>query len=210
MPWNQEKPLCLVGMSSVGKSYWANRLAETGVRHRDCDAVIADHLGELVPVEDGQSPVLAVGAWMGMPNAAGFQKREAQYLALEERVTRELLSVAKESADVEVLDTTGSVVHLSDELLEELRRSCHIVYLEAPQIHQQRLLDRYLAAPKPIVWGPFFDPNPDEPSDQALSRGYKNLLRWRGERYAALSHKTLDASLLEQQPPDPAQLISLL
>lgn len=187
-----ERPLCLVGMSGVGKSFWAKRLEAAGHRRRDCDAEIAAELGALVVPGPGEEPVHALGRWMGMPWHEGYAAREAAYLALEERVTRAALDALVGGPAPSVLDTTGSVIYLSPALLADLGRRTRVVYLRTPEERCAEMLRRYLEEPKPVVWGGLFDAGSEAP-EQALPRCYAALLAARDARYQALAHVTLDA-----------------
>lgn len=193
--------LCLVGMSGIGKSFWAKRLAERGFVRHDCDGAIGEHLSELVTPAPGEEPVHALGRWMGMPWTAGYAAREARYLALEEQVTREALERALSTPGRHVIDTTGSVVYLPSPLLERLRASCRVVYLRTPEARREAMLRRYLEEPKPVVWGQSFAAGPDEEPEAALPRCYAELLAFRDRRYAALAHVVLDGAALEANDP---------
>jgi shikimate kinase len=202
-------PITLVGMSGVGKSWWTARLAAVGFRHHDCDAAIAARLGDLVRPEPGEAPVRALGRWMGMPWSDGYAEREARYLALEAEVTaaaldRALHHEAPPSTDDsaqevrrrvvgDVIDTTGSVIHLDPTLLARLRACTRIVHLRTPPSDQERMLALYLSEPKPVVWAGVYAPAPGEPAEAALARCYPRLLAERTARYEALAHVTLDA-----------------
>lgn len=194
-----------VGMSGVGKSFWAKRLEPLGLRRFDCDGEIAKHLAELVSPAAGEEPVHALGRWMGMPWSEGYPEREAQYLALEARVTREALDVARDGA---IVDTTGSVIYLEQPFLDELRRKARVVYLRTPDARRAAMLKRYLEEPKPVVWGRSFAPKAGESPEQALPRCYAELLAFRDARYTALAHLVLDGGDLEANPPSPEQLLS--
>lgn len=189
-----DRPLCLVGMSGVGKSFWAKRLEAHGFLRRDCDGEIAAQLGALVAPEPGEEPVHALGRWMGMPWHDGYAAREAAYLALEERVTRAALS-ALVAVPRAVLDTTGSVVYLSPALLADLCRLTRVVYLRTPPERCAEMLRRYQEEPKPVVWGGLFDAG-GGPPEAALPRCYEALLAARDARYRALAHVVLDAPTL--------------
>ena len=128
------EPLVLVGMSGVGKSFWARRLAEQRgfVRH-DCDGEIGARLSSIVTPAAGEEPVHALGRWMGMPWSGGYAAREARYLALEEDVTRAALEATRSGSRPHVIDTTGSVVYLGDALLDGLRSRGRVVYLRTPE-----------------------------------------------------------------------------
>jgi len=200
------EPLCLVGMSGVGKSFWARRLAdEAGLVVHDCDAEIGRGLSSLVSIAPGQEPVHALGLWMGMPWTAGYAEREARYLALEEEVTREGIGRMEPG---HVLDTTGSVVYLPDPLLTELRARCRVVHLRAPEARREAMLARYLEEPKPVVWAGAFRAREGEAPQAALPRAYAELLAIRDRRYAALAHVTLDGAALEARPPPVPELLA--
>jgi shikimate kinase len=195
-------PLCLVGMSGIGKSFWAQRLAveKHFVRH-DCDGAIADELAGLVETAAGESPVHALGRWMGMPWTAGYAEREARYLALEERVTRGALAAASTGARQHVIDTTGSVVYLSAELRTALREDARVIYLRSPEHARDAMLERYRLEPKPVVWSGAFEPGAGEPPADALPRCFAELLRRRDALYTAMAHVVLDGAALEAIDP---------
>lgn len=193
--------LCLVGMSGVGKSFWAKRLSDRGWVRHDCDGEIGAHLSEIVTPDEGEEPVHALGRWMGMPWSAGYGEREARYLALEEQVTRAALESALAAPGPHVIDCTGSVVYLSDALLDALRRECRVVYLRTPEARREAMLRRYLEEPKPVVWGRSFAASPGETPEQALPRCYADLLAFRDLRYRALAHVVLDGGELETNDP---------
>ncbi len=192
-------PLCLVGMSGIGKSFWAKRLVDAGWTRHDCDGDIAARLSELVTPDEGEEPVRALGRWMGMPYSSGYDAREARYLALEEEVTRRGCDAATGARHV--IDCTGSVVYLSPALRERLARATRVVYLATPEARTQAMLARYLAEPKPVVWGGAYARRAGEDERAALSRSYGELLRARDLKYRALAHVTLDGGELEARAP---------
>jgi shikimate kinase len=199
--------LCFVGMSGVGKSFWAKRFEPLGFHRYDCDGEIAKHLSELVSPAPGEEPVHALGRWMGMPWSEGHREREARYLALEARVTREALDTATDRA---IVDTTGSVIYLDQPFLDELRAETRVVYLRTPEARREAMLKRYLEEPKPVVWGDSFAPRAGESPAEALPRCYEELLAFRDARYTALAHLVLDGGELEANPPSPEALLSRL
>jgi shikimate kinase len=186
--------VCLIGMSGVGKSFWAKRLVERGWTRHDCDGAIAAQLAALAPPLPHEEPVHALGRWMGMPWSDGYAEREARYLALEEDVTRAALERAQADPGEHVIDATGSVIYLSAALRLELRASCRVVYLYSSPERRAAMLARYLEEPKPVVWAGAFH---GEPSD--LAKRYEELLALRDRRYAELAHVTL--SDLEAHDP---------
>lgn len=188
--------LVLVGMSGVGKSFQAARLRErAGARVLDCDAEIAERLSEIVTPEPGEPPVVALGRWMGLPSSRGYREREARYLALEEEITASAIERAAAETGRVVIDTTGSVVHLSDAVLGALRAAGQVVYLHVPPEEHETMLAAYLREPKPVVFGDAWRPD----GLDALARSYAALLRSRDERYRALAHRVLDARSLDAE-----------
>lgn len=192
--------LCLVGMSGVGKSFWAKRLAARGFVRHDCDGEIGARLGTILTPEPGEEPVHALGRWMGMPWSECYAEREARYLALEESVTRMALEASETEAD-SVIDATGSVIYLSDALRAELRERCRVVYLRTPDERRDAMLRRYLEEPKPVVWAGAFRAREGERPEDALPRCYAELLAIRDARYRAMAHVTLDGADLEGRDP---------
>ncbi|MCC6645471.1 MAG: hypothetical protein IT374_07875 [Polyangiaceae bacterium] len=199
IPSDARAPLCLVGMSGVGKSFWAKRLVDAGWTRHDCDGEIAARLTELVTPDDGEEPVRALGRWMGMPWTPGYAEREARYLALEEQVTARALEASTDARHV--IDCTGSVVYLSRALQERLAAQTRVVYLQTPPSRVDAMLARYLAEPKPVVWGGAYTRERGEDERAALSRSYRELLGGRDARYRALAHVTLDGAALEASDP---------
>jgi hypothetical protein len=193
-------PISLLGMSGVGKSHWAKKLEARGWLRIDCDGEIASRLGELITIGEGEEPVRALGTWMGMPWSRGYREREAAYLTLEEQVTSSALARARLAASdgrEVVVDCTGSVIYLPDEVLGPLVSETRTVYFCTPDSRLDAMLARYLAEPKPVVWGASFQPREDEHGGASLPRLYPALLRWRDARYASLAHHTVDGGWLE-------------
>jgi shikimate kinase len=201
-------PLCLIGMSGIGKSFWARRLEAAGFARHDCDGAIVAKLGSLVEVLEGEDPVNALGRWMGMPWAPGYDERERRYLALEEEVTRGALTAASGEGGDHVIDTTGSVIYLSPALLQALATGTRIVYLRSPESQRAAMLRRYLDEPKPVVWGGVFSARPGETHEQTLWRSYGELLGTRDRRYATLAHLTVDGAELEASDPGLAAFVA--
>jgi shikimate kinase len=183
----EDRPRCLIGMSGAGKSYVSRILRDAGWVWHDCDLEIAGNLSAIVAPDPGEEPVHAVGRWMGMPWSEGYSDREQKYLRLEESATTAALDAA--IAKEHVVDTTGSVIYLSETLLGRLRSECLVMYLRTPPSDYERMRELYLREPKPVVWGGMFRPRVGEAHDDALGRLYPELLRDRDARYLALAHE---------------------
>lgn len=204
--------LAFIGMSGIGKSHWAKQLAQRGWLHLDCDAMIAERLGELIDIADGEDAVHAVGRWMGMPWTPGYAKRETQYLQLERTVTADALdALAAQPAERDVvLDTTGSVIYTGGSLLDRLRSETRVVYFDAPGSVRQQMVGLYLREPKPVLWQGGYAPKPGEPQDAALARCYAALLAERSEAYQQLADTTLQYHQLREHGMDTDRLLARL
>src|ERR1041385_1799772 len=85
----------LIGMSCVGKSYWADQLAALGFECLRCDDLVAASLSA-----DLQRPFTSlydVGAWLGFPYEAGYREREELYLRCETAALREIITTRLQS-----------------------------------------------------------------------------------------------------------------
>lgn len=186
--------LSLTGMSGSGKSFWSARLAQHGFTCFCCDDRIAE---KLAPFLDGEGDTIArLGRWMGFPFQPGYEEREVRYLLLERETVEEALRVLNcnpdSGADDVVIDTTGSVVYMEEEILAELRRLTTIVHLATPvEVHMQ-MLENYRSAPRPVLWRGMFVKTPPETDQEALARCYPELLAGREKLYRMFADVTLD------------------
>ena len=174
--------LSLIGMSNVGKTYWAKQLANAGFLHVNCDALIEEKLRREIP-GFGEGGIRGVANWMGQPREDGFDERQKKYLEHEASVMREIIHAAREKKQNVVIDTSGSVVHAGDALCAALNEHSLVVYIEVPKGGEQQMLAFYLKEPKPVVWENFFTKKDGEHPDDALARSYLELLNFRAERY---------------------------
>lgn len=205
-------PLCFIGMSNCGKSHWSNALvAERDFQHVCVDDEIERALEpELTGL--GYAGIADMAKWMGYPADERFSRNEARYLDLEENVTRNITKAGNGNGDSSnfVLDTTGSVVYLSDSTQEYLRNTFFIVHLAANEDVLEKMRESYFESPKPVVWGDSYNQQEDETSDQALRRCYEGLLRERLKRYNKLAHISIPAQFafsMEATVDDLLQLV---
>lgn len=185
--------ISLIGMSNVGKSHWARRLArEAGYQHIDCDLLIAH---ALFPDPAERPSLRGMASWLGQPGDVRYAERSLRLLAAEREVMLELMRdlEAEPGGDPRVLDTSGSVIHAGDDVLAALQQHTRVVYLEAPASQLAALYARYLAQPKPLIWGDTWEPRDGESVAAARARCYPALLADRARRYAALAHVTVTA-----------------
>ena len=199
--------LALVGMSNIGKSHWARRLAaEGGFAHVDCDALVEARLGDEL-TRLGYAGLRDVARWMGQPYEPRYPEASAKYVACEQAVMEESLERLWVAHGTPlVIDTTGSVVYVAPGVLAALRERTRVIYLEEPHGHVEALFVKYIAEPKPVIWGASFMPHAGEFPEESLRRCYRELLRERATRYRALAHVVIPYA----QHSDPAASIRLL
>jgi len=203
--------IAFIGMSGVGKSYWAKAFAQAGWLHLDCDAMIAERLSEIIELRADEQAVHAVGRWMGMPWDDGYEAREARYLELEQTVTSRAIDQLHEHAGQSVvIDTTGSVIYTGELLLDRLKQSTRVVYFEVPDAVRHRMVELYLAEPKPVLWQGGYKPTPGEPQADALARCYAWLLEDRAKRYRELADVVIDYHAVRKQGFGVADLLKMI
>lgn len=188
-----DRPIALIGMSNIGKSYWGKELQKDGYGWFECDEKINGRLNAELQTK-GFSGLAETARWMGQPFDTQYPTTSRKYLELEESVTREGLAKMAQSPNPEhfVLDTTGSVIYLPKEILKELRERTRIVYLSTPEFMKEEMYQRYLVEPKPVIWGDVFRREEEETDMEALGRCYPLLLAERTRRYEDLADVTLD------------------
>jgi hypothetical protein len=207
IPLSSPFRLALIGMSGVGKTFWAKRLAETGRPTISCDDCIEERLQPLL-ASGGYSGINGVAAWMGWPNSATYSDRESAYLAAEISVLDQILIELEREASRElILDTTGSVIYAGNNVLLRLRRQMTVVHLSASDAQQQLLVERYLADPKPVLWRGAFQPKAGETPRDTVARCYPVLIGARRRSYAALAHCTLQVEELREGALDPHRFL---
>ncbi len=192
--------LALIGMSGAGKTFWARRIAETGVAAISCDDFIEEKLAPRLKA-GGFTGINGVAAWMGWPDSAKYAEREAQYLAEETATLDEILSgLERDREKALVLDTTGSVIYTGNHLMYRLRKLMKVVYLAASDAEQELLIERYLSDPKPVLWRGAFQAKAGEQPRETVARCYPNLIKARRQSYAAVAHATLQVAALRELP----------
>lgn len=200
--------IALIGMSGTGKSYWSQLLAASGFERFGCDDHIGRRLAQRLALADGSMET--IGRWMGFPYEAGFEDREAQYLALEHHVLSRFLDALDGPKDQPatpcVIDTTGSVIYLDDKLLERLGRKAVVVHLTA-SAKRQTLLSAYKAKPRPVVWRGHFRQASGEDRATALARCYMALYDDRERRYRRHAHLNIKLPPPAEPAPSPEALL---
>lgn len=175
--------ITLLGMSGVGKTYWSKQLESLGFKRICCDDLIGEQLGI--------AGIGNVADWMGQPYTEGYNERQQRYLDIERLVMESILSEIKLTPEKKlVIDTTGSVIYTGDDICQRLQTSTTTVYIKLDQSHYAAMLQRYLADPKPVVWGQHYH--------EPISESYPELLEYRAAQYARYSTITLLYTITSQ------------
>jgi len=209
---NRAKPLrlALAGMSGTGKTFWTKKLAAAQYPAVSCDDRIEQKLARHLAA-GGYAGVNGVAAWMGWPDSETYAQRESEYLAEEIHTLDEILTeLEREPEKTLVLDTTGSVIYAGNNLLMRLRRQMTIVHLAASAKEQQRLIERYLNDPKPVLWRGAFQPRAGEKPRETVTRCYPALVAARRQSYEALAHCTLQAAELRDGSLDAPTFLKMI
>jgi shikimate kinase len=177
-------------MSGIGKSHWAKWLsANHGYDLVDCDGLIEKKL-KAEGVRFDAAGTLGLSHWMGQPYDPHYPKVSRIYINHERETMRAVITklrAAPASARM-VVDTTGSVIYIGDEILDELKSLSKIYYLEAASANTSELFVRELTDPKPLIWDSMYQPNPGEKPEDARKRCFPALLESRAQRYAKMAH----------------------
>jgi len=202
--------LALIGMSGVGKTFWAKKLAAAGWPAISCDDLIENKLSRQL-ASGGHAGINGVAAWMGWPDSSTYAEREAQYLAQEMAALDEVLTQLEQQPDKSlVLDTTGSVIYTGNNLLLRLRKRITVVHLAASAQEQQLLIERYLNDPKPVLWRGAFQPRSGEAPRETVARCYPTLIAARRQSYQALAHCSLEVAALRAPSLDAASFLAMI
>jgi len=180
--------ITLIGMSNIGKSHWSHHLANTaGYERVGCDDLVEARLGSEL-TKHGFRGIHDVAKWMGQPYDTQYAETSRIYKEHEQATMLDVIARLRSSTTPLVIDTTGSVIYTGDAILQELRKLSQVVYFEASPDHVTQLFERYIAHPKPVIWGDSYQPNTGETSADTLRRCYPALLKDRAARYQAIAH----------------------
>jgi shikimate kinase len=181
--------ITIIGMSNVGKTRLSRLLAETKGFHRiGCDERIAQKLEHCLAPYKGTTPEQRMAAWMGFPYEPDSLLKQGRYIEEETQVMHEAIRTVCKGSGRFVIDTTGSVVHTDEKVLNDLQEITQIVLLDIPDGYVETLYQRYLKEPKPVIWGDQFRMHHDDDPQEALRRCYPLLLQKRNELYRKIAH----------------------
>ena len=175
--------LAFVGMSNIGKSFRSTQLSETrGLTRYSVDDEIAHTLGLHTEAE--------MATWLGQPYSDDFASKQEHYLSVEQELTQKCPMQGNT-----IIDTTGSVVYLSDAALTWLKQNFVVVHFCVQSEMLQEMTDTYFASPKPVVWGRSFQQQDGENDTAALRRCYPELLQYRIKKYTELADVEISGAI---------------
>ena len=178
--------IAFIGMSNIGKSYTALRLA---TRYEfnliEVDKIIWENLGH--------DSMEAFAQWQGHPYTQGYSERERESIALESQATRAALNTQEQNP---MIDTTGSVIYVNQDVLKKLKQDYYVVYIEAMQDHVERLKVQYFKHPKPLIWAGHYKKIDGLSESESILQCYPKLLESRAESYAKLADVTLPSTMI--------------
>lgn len=178
--------IAFIGMSNIGKSYTAIRLAT----HYEFNLIEVD---KIIWENLGHDSMEAFAKWQGHPYTDGYKARESRSIGLESEATRKAISTAEDNP---ILDTTGSVIYTDEDVLKDLRNNFYIVYIEAMEDHIERLKVQYFNHPKPLVWAGHYHKKDGLTEKESIMICYPELLAARAKAYAALADITLASTTI--------------
>jgi len=178
--------IALIGMSNIGKSYTAMRLAKAfKFELIEVDKLIWEALG--------QGSMVDFAAWQGQPYSEGYAEREAKSIALESDATAKAIKSAAGNA---ILDTTGSVIYTDKLVQESLLTNWYIIHIVASDKATEMLKTVYFKHPKPLIWNDHYRCKTDQMPDEAILECYPKLLDSRAKAYNALSDASISSDVI--------------
>lgn len=182
------KKIALIGMSGAGKTFWSTKLEESDYKRISCDDLIAEAV-----LGDTKNSTELLGEWITYPWVPGYKEKEKEYIDLEESLM--LSTLDANNAITTVIDTTGSVIYCSENILRKLKDQCTIVYLSLKEEKTNELSTSYADTPRAIVWNNIYQGS-DSPNKEEIMEYHKKLLTSREQSYEQLADITIDSDTL--------------
>ena len=195
-----ELKIALIGMSNVGKSYTATRLAE----HYEFSLIEVD---KLIRTDMGHESMKDFAEWQGQPFTNGYAEREEISIEKETIATKSAISSKKSNT---LIDTTGSVIYVKENVLEELVNNFYVVYIQVHEDHIERLKNDYFSNPKPLIWNNHYRKINSISPIESLFVCYPELLEARRKAYEKIADKIISSSKILDKETDINELFKLL
>ena len=181
-----ELGIAFVGMSNIGKSFTAKRMAEDfKFKLIEVDKMIWERLGH-----DSMDDF---ADWQGHPYEEGYAEREATSIEFESAATKKAVDSADGNS---ILDTTGSVIYIDPAIRRAIKEKFYVVHIKAEPSDLERLKWDYFDNPKPLIWGRMYRPKPGLTDRENIHECYPKLLMSRAKDYAAMADTTLTSSFV--------------
>lgn len=191
---------CFIGMSNIGKSHISQLLKN------DFNFDIYE-VDEQIQARMNLSDIGSSANWMGYPYDERYSANVATYLKLESEKTKAALISTTQNL---VLDTTGSVIYLPDEIHKWLKENFLVINLDCADHMLAEMAHHYFKHPKPVVWGDSFKPQQAEDGLAALKRCYPQLLADRTKCYRTLADITLSGEVSRSQGISAQRILELI
>jgi len=178
--------MAFIGMSNIGKSYTALRLAT----HYDYKLIEVD---KIIWENLGHENMSAFAKWQDHPYSKGYEEREKQSIRMESEATRKALLTDQRNP---IIDTTGSVIYTDKDVLKHLSNHYYVVYIQAMPDHIERLKVQYFKNPKPLVWAGHYKQVEGLTETESILKCYPKLLHARAKAYSKLADVTVPSTLI--------------
>jgi shikimate kinase len=195
--------ITLIGMASVGKSYWSQKFEDVGFLHFDLDDLIRQRLMKHLNLPLNTTALM--NEWLNFPDSPGFAEREQLFVDLEAEVFHEtllLLEQADEHTTV-IVDTGGSLVYSPKAYWKRLKELTTIIYLKTDKLLSKSLLNNYLQEGRSMIWRDVYRPLSEETRHETYTRCYNDLVHFRESCYVQYA----DCEVEYQQHRHPNMLI---
>lgn len=192
--------LAFVGMSNIGKSFTAKRIADKfGYKLIEVDKLIWEEL-HLDTMEE-------FAEWQGHPYEEGYAEREALSVDMENVATKRALEMSQGGT---IVDTTGSVIYVDPTIRRKIKEQCYVVHIKAETSDMERLKWDYFDNPKPLIWGNQYRPKPNLSDRENIYECYPKLLMSRAKEYAAMADVTITSSFVLDPDNDEDAILAAL
>jgi len=164
--------IAFIGMSNIGKSHRSQQFSDKfGFEVYGVD----DKMWDLQGFSDWEE----ASRWMGYPFDEQYEQTQKDYLEMEKNLT---LKCSIDDKNI-ILDTTGSVIYLDEEVVDFIKNNFLVIALDASSSLLKIMKEEFFVKPKTIVWGDHFEIEDGEHGIDALRRCYPSLLEWRIAKY---------------------------
>jgi shikimate kinase len=208
---NNQLVLSLIGMSNIGKTYWAEKFKKIGFYHAHCDNLIEEKLRNAKIISKNIQGINGIARWMGHPYEARFKEAQIKYLGFEKESLMEIMGkLDKGALENTIIDTTGSVIYTGSKIFKKLRDKSLIVYIKETKEMRERMFENFTKVPKPVIWGNIYKKRKNENKETALARCYRELLKYRSELYGKYANIIIPHKIIENGKASVYEFLELI